>query len=79
MTFYFVRFISHLKAVTTATLNVLSFLNVIYSISQYSDGIISALSSDPHTPIFNRNSTCLTFQKENAFMFFIIHFYSSFD
>ena len=35
----------------------------------YSDGIISALSSDPHTPTFNRNSTCLTFQKENTFMF----------
>ena len=36
----------------------------------YSDGIISALSSDPHTPPFNRNSTRLTFQKENTFMLF---------
>ena len=35
-----------------------------------SDGIISALSSDPHTPTFNRNSTCLTFQTESTFMLF---------
>ena len=40
----------------------------LLSIFEYSDGIISALSSDPHTPTFNCNSTCLTFQIENTFM-----------